>query len=128
MRRRHSIEINPIKPEADYEAALKEIYALFEAEPDTPESDRLDVLATLVEAYEKKHYPIGPPDPIEALRYFIASRGFTPQDLAPYIGSASCIAEILERRRFLTLNMIRGLEISLGIPADLLAQPYELSR
>ena len=120
------MEINPIKTEADYENALDEVYALFDAEPDTPESDRLDVLATLVEAYEKKHYPIGLPDPIEALEHFIESRGFTPQDLAPYLGSESCIAEILERRRALTLPMIHGLQIGLGIPAQLLAQPYEL--
>ena len=123
------MEINPIKTEADYEAALEEVYALFDAQPDTPERDKLDILATLVEAYEKKHYPIrimGPPDPIGALEYFIETRGFTPQDLAPYLGNESCIAEILERRRYLTLPMLHGLQRGLGIPADLLAQPYDL--
>ena len=122
------MDIKPIRTEADYEAALEEIERLFNAEPDTPESDQLEVLVTLVEAYEETHYPIPPPDPIEAIEYHMESRGLARRDLEPYIGSRARVSEILNRRRPLSINMIRRLEAGLGIPAEVLIQPYELVR
>ena len=119
------MEIRPIKTEADYEAALAEIEELFEAEPGTPEGDRLEVLTTLVEAYEDAHYSIPSPDPIEAIRYHMESRGLVRRDLEPYIGSRARVSEILNRRRPLSLTMIRRLNKELGIPADVLIEPYE---
>jgi HTH-type transcriptional regulator/antitoxin HigA len=119
------MEIRPIKTEADYEAALAEIEALFEAKPGTPEGDRLEVLTTLVEAYEDAHYSIPSPDPIEAIRYYMESRGLVRRDLEPYIGSRARVSEILNRRRPLSLTMIRRLNKGLGIPADVLIKPYE---
>ena len=119
------MEIRPIKTEADYEAALVEIEALFEAEPGTSESDRLEVLTTLVEAYEDAHYSIPSPDPIEAIRYYMESRGLVRRDLEPYIGSRARVSEILNRKRPLSLTMIRRLNKELGIPADVLIKPYE---
>src|SRR5262245_59624065 len=122
------MDLRPIKTEADYEQALAEINTLFDAQPDTPEGDRLDVLVTLVEAYERKHYPIPPPDPIDALHYYMESRGLTRRDLEPYIGSRSRVAEILNRRRALTIDMIRRLHKGIGVSADVLIQLYSLSR
>jgi len=119
------MEIRPIKTEADYEAALAEIERLFEAEPDTPEGDRLEILTTLVEAYEEVHYPIPYPDPIEAIRYYMESRGLVRRDLEPYIGSRARVSEILNRRRPLSLTMIRQLNKGLGIPAEVLIKPYD---
>ena len=119
------MEIRPIKTEADYEAALAEIEELFEAKPGTPEGDRLEVLATLVEAYEDEHYSIPSPDPIEAIRYHMESRGLVRRDLEPYIGSRARVSEILNRKRPLSLTMIRRLNKELGIPADVLIEPYE---
>jgi len=121
------MDIKPIKTEEDYQAALKEIRSLFHALPDTPEGDRLEVLAALVKAYEKKHYPIPLPDPIEAIEYHMESRGLSRQDLEPYIGSRARVSEILNRRRRLTLRMIRNLEAGLGIPAGILVQQYDLA-
>jgi HTH-type transcriptional regulator/antitoxin HigA len=123
-----SATVRPIRSEADYERALAEIDALFEAAPNTPEGDRLDVLATLVEAYEKRLYPILPPDPIDALLYYIESRGLTRRDLEPYLGSQERVAQILDRRRSLTIEMIRRLHEGLGLPAGGLIQPYALHR
>lgn len=121
------MEIRPIRTEADYEAALAEIARLFNAAPDTPEGDRLDVLATLVEAYEAQHYPIPEPDPVEAIKYFMESRGLTRTDLEPYIGSRARVAEVLNRKRPLSLNMIRRLYSGLGIPAEALVGPYAVA-
>ncbi len=117
-----------IKTESDYEQALKEIEALFHAQPNSPEGDRLEVLTLLVEAYERKHYPVPPPDPIEALLYHLESRGLTRRDLEPYLGSRARVAEILNRKRPLTLGTVRRLHQGLGIPAETLIQPYPLSR
>ncbi len=122
------MEITPIKTETDYESALKEIERLFDAGPGTAEGDRLEVLATLVEAYEEKHYPVSFPDPIEAIRYHMESRGLTRRDLEPYIGSRARVSEILNRKRPLTMEMVRNLHRGLGIPADVLIQPYELRK
>jgi HTH-type transcriptional regulator/antitoxin HigA len=118
------MEIRPIKTEADYEAALHKIEVLFEAEPGTPEADRLEVLTTLVEAYEEKHYRIPAPDPIEALYYYMESRGLSRRDLEPYVGSRARVSEILNKKRPLTLRMIRRLHSGLEIPAEVLIQRY----
>ena len=121
------MEIRPIKNEADYEAALKEIERLFDAEPDTPEGDALDVWVTLVEAYEEEHYHVPLPDPVSAIEYYMESRGLSRRDLELYIGSRARVSEILNRKRPLTLRMIRNLEKGLGIPAAILVQEYELA-
>jgi len=123
-----TMPLRPIRTEADYEQALAEINMLFEALPDTPAGDRLEVLATLVEAYEQKHHSVPPPDPIEALLYYLESRGLTRRDLEPYLGSRARVAEVLNRRRGLTIEMIRRLHQELGLPADVLIQPYPLRR
>ncbi len=119
------IEIKPIRTEADYEAALAEIEQLFEAIPGTPEGDRLEILTTLVEAYEEKHYPIPLPDPIEAILYYLESRGLSRRDLESYLGSRARVSEVLNRKRPLSLEMIRRLHSGLKIPAEVLIQPYE---
>jgi HTH-type transcriptional regulator/antitoxin HigA len=120
----NSMEIRPIRTDDDYQAALAEIERLFDIDPGSPQADRLDVLTTLVEAYEARHFPIPAPDPIEAIRYYLESRGLSPRDLEPYLGSRARVAEVLDRRRPLSLEMIRRLHAGLGIPADLLIQPY----
>ena len=122
------MDIRPIKTEADYQAALAEIERLFDAQPDTPEGDRLDVLTTLVEVYEADHEPIAAPDPIEAIAYYLESRGLTRRDLEPYIGSRARVSEVLNRKRGLTLEMIRRLHTGLGIPAEVLIQPYRTTQ
>jgi len=118
------MEIKPIKTEADYEAALEEVERLFNASPNTPEGDRVEVLTTLIEAYEGKHHHIPPPDPIEAILYYMESRGLSRRDLEPYIGSRARVSEVLNRKRPLTIYMIRKLNTGLGIPAEVLIQPY----
>ncbi len=115
------MEISPIRSEEDYQSALKQIEALIEAEPGTPDGDRLDVLVTLVEAYEAKHISIPEPDdPVEVLEYYMESRGLSRSDLIAYLGSKERVSEILNRKRGLSLGMIRRLHSGLGIPADLL--------
>ena len=120
------MDIQPIKTEEDYEAALAEIERLFDAVPNTPEGDRLEVLTTLVEAYEDKHYSIPIPDPIEAIEYYLESRGLVRTDLEPYIGSKELVTEVLNRERPLSLAMIRRVHEGLGIPAEVLIQTYTL--
>jgi HTH-type transcriptional regulator/antitoxin HigA len=122
------MEIRPIKNEEDYQAALDEIERLFGAIPDTPEGDRLDVLVTLVEAYEDKHFSIPAPDPIEAILYHLESRALSRRDLEPCIGSRARVSEVLNRKRHLTMEMVRKLHSMLGIPSDVLIQPYQLYR
>jgi HTH-type transcriptional regulator/antitoxin HigA len=100
------MEIRPIKSQADYQATLKEIEALMAAEADTPEGDRLDVLVTLVEAYERRHYPVDFPDPVEAIKFRMEQQGLTVDDLVPVIGRKNRVYEILARKRPLTLRMI----------------------
>jgi HTH-type transcriptional regulator/antitoxin HigA len=112
--------IKPIKCQRDYQRALKEIDTLMGAKPNTLQGDRLDVLATLVAAWEEKHYPIEPPDPVEAIRFAMEQRGLTRRDLEPFIGSRARVAEVLNRKRSLTLPMIRRLHAGLGIPAEVL--------
>lgn len=116
------MEIKPIRTEADYESALEEVERLWGAEPGTPEGDRFEVLFTLVEAYEEKQYPILPPDPVEAIKYFMDSRGLDRRDLEQYIGPSGRVSEVLSRKRPLTLAMIRKLNAGLGIPAEVLIQ------
>jgi HTH-type transcriptional regulator/antitoxin HigA len=122
------MDIRPIRTEADYHAVLEEIARLFDAQPDTPEGDRLDILTTLVEGYEAHKYPIETPDPIEMIHYYLESRGLTRSDLEPYIGTRARVSEVLNRRRSLTLEMIRKLHQGLGIPADVLIQAYTLNQ
>ena len=121
------MDIRPIKTETDYEWALAEIENLLEAEPDTPDGDRLDILVTLVEAYEDDFYSIPMPDPIEMILYYMESRGLTRRDLEPYIGTRARVSEILNRKRPLTLTMIRKLHTGLGISADVLVQPTAIA-
>jgi HTH-type transcriptional regulator/antitoxin HigA len=118
------MEIKPIKSNADYKRALREIEQLWEAKPDTPESNRLELLSILVEAFEREHYPIPLPNPIAAIEHCMESRGLTRKDLEPFIGSRARISEVMARRRPLTLNMIRRLTVGLAIPTDVLIQPY----
>lgn len=118
------MEIRPIKTRADYRAALKQIDRLMAAKAGTRAGDRLDVLTTLVERYESEHEPIEPPDPIDALIYHLESRGLKRHDLEAFIGSRARVAEVLNRRRPLTIAMIRKLHHGLGISADVLIRPY----
>ena len=120
------IEVKPIKTETDYEDAMTEIEQLLEAKPETPESDRLEILTTLVEAYEDQHYAIPLPDPVEAILYYLESRGLTRRDLELYLGSRARVSEILNRKRPLSLEMIRQLHQGLGIPAEVLIQSYKI--
>ena len=118
------MDIKPIRSEADYEKALKIIDHLWDAAQGSPEADKLDVLVTLVEAYEEKHYPIPLPDPIEAILHYMESQGLSEIDLKVYLGSRACVSEVLNRERALSLDMIRKLHKGLGIPADILVQSY----
>lgn len=116
------MNIRPIHTEADYRAVLKEISALVDADPalGTPAGDRLDILATLVQAYEAKHIAITAPDPIEAIKFRMEQSGLSVKDLEPLIGKSNRVYEILNRKRPLTLTMIRKLHHGLGIPANVL--------
>jgi HTH-type transcriptional regulator/antitoxin HigA len=118
-----NMEIKPIRTKADHRAALKEIEALMSARPGTPEGDRLDVLATLVEAWEKKRYPMELPDPVEAIKFRMEQSGLVAKDLVPMIGQINRVYEVLNRKRPLTLQMIRRLHRDLGIPAESLIKP-----
>jgi HTH-type transcriptional regulator/antitoxin HigA len=120
------MQIRPIRTKADHRAALKEIERLMDAKPGTAAGDRLEILTTLVDHYESEHEPIEPPDPIEALLYHMDSRGLTRRDLEPYLGSRARVAEVLNRRRSLTIDMIRKLHDGLGISAEVLIRPYSV--
>ena len=119
------MDIKPIKTKADYRAVLKEIETLMAAKLHTPEGERLDVLVTLVEAYEAKHYPIDLPDPVEAIKFAMEQRGLTVKDLVPMIGGTNRVYEVLNRKRPLTLQMIQRLHKGLGISAECLIGPPE---
>src|SRR5215207_11725354 len=112
------MNIKPIKTQRDYRRALKEIEALMSARRGTPEGDRLDVLVTLVEAWEAKHYPLDLPDAVEAIKHHIDQKGLAPRDLIPFIGSRNRVHEVLNRKRPLTLKMVWRLHQGLGIPAE----------
>lgn len=108
--------IKPIKNESDYEAALARIEALWGSKPDTAEGDELEVRFTLVEAYEAKHHAIEPPDPVEAIKFEMERRGLVRKDLEAYLGKRGRVSEILNRKRSLSIEMIRNLHAGLGIP------------
>jgi HTH-type transcriptional regulator / antitoxin HigA len=122
----HDAMIRPIRSAADHRLALAQIERLMHARKGTPEGDRLDVLATLVEAWELRHVPIDAPDPIAAILFMMEQKGLARRDLEPAIGSRARVAEILNRRRALTLPMIRALSRLLDLPADILVQPYSV--
>ncbi len=117
------MDIKPIKTEADYQAALKEIESLMMAAIDTLEGEKLDVLTTLVEAYEAKHFPMDLPDPVAAIKFEMDRRGLTVKDLEPLIGKSNRVYEILNYKRSLSLKMIWKLHEGLGIPAESLIKP-----
>ncbi len=112
------MNIKPIKTDTDYRAALKEVESLMTAEFNTPEGEKLDVLVTLIEAYERKHFPLDLPDPIEAIKFEMEQKGLTIKDLEPMIGKSNRVYEVLNRKRALTLRMIQKLHQELGIPAE----------
>lgn len=115
--------LKPIRTKADYEAALEEVEHLWGMRAGTPEGDRLDILATLIAAYESEHYPIDPPDPIEAIKFRMEQQGLTRKDLEGLLGSRTRVAEVLNRQRGLSINMIRRLHEKLGISAEILIRP-----
>jgi len=114
------MDIKPIRNERDYKNATKRIESLWNAAPKSPEYDELEVLATLVDAYEAQHQPIDPPDPIEAIQFRMDQLGLARKDLEPYIGSRGRVSEVLGRKRGMSLSMIRKLHRGLGIPAEVL--------
>ena len=120
--------LKPLRTEADYKAAIVEIEALWGAPAGTPKGDRLDILATLVDVYENEHYPMDPPDPIEAIVFRMEQQGLTRKDLEGILGSRTRVAEVLNRRRGLSINMIRRLHDTLGISAEVLIRPTQTDR
>lgn len=112
------MDIKPIRTKADYRAALKAVESLMGAKARSPEGDRLDVLVTLIEGYERQHFPMDLPDAVEAIKFRMEQQGLTPKDLEPLIGRSNRVYEVLNRRRGLTLAMIQKLHAGLGIPAE----------
>jgi HTH-type transcriptional regulator/antitoxin HigA len=112
------MDIKPIRTKADYKAALQAVESLMGAKARTPEGDRLDVLVTLIEGYERQHFPMDLPDAVEAIKFRMEQQGLTPKDLEPLIGRSNRVYEVLNRRRSLTLAMIKKLHTGLGIPAE----------
>ena len=119
------MDITPIRTKRDYRRTLKEIEGLMAAKRGTRDGDRLDILVTLVEAWEAKHYPLDLPDPVEAIKYHMEQQGLAPKDLAPYIGSRNRVYEVLNRKRPLTLKMVWRLHTGIGIPAESLIKVPE---
>jgi HTH-type transcriptional regulator / antitoxin HigA len=122
------MEIKPIRTERDYERALREVERLMDAKPGSAEEDKLNVLATLVDAYESEHFPIDPPDPIEAIRFRLEQQGLDPSALIGVIGGRSRVYEVMNRKRALSLEMIRRLSERFGIPAEVLIRPVRVRR
>src|SRR6266508_1049597 len=122
------MDLKPIKTKRDYQAALKRAEQLWHAAAGSTEADALDVLTLLIADYETRHFPIVDPDPIQFLEYVMESRGLTRKDLEPYLGSRARVAEVLNRRRPLTIEMIRKLHSGLGISAEVLIRPYPVRR
>jgi len=118
------MNIKPIKTEQDYDLALERLELIFDAEPNTEEGDELEILGILIEKYENEHFPIEFPDPIEAIKFRIEQLGYSQNDLAEIIGLKSRTSEILNRKRKLSLSMIRKLTEKLHIPSEVLIQPY----
>ncbi|GBR01738.1 helix-turn-helix domain-containing protein [Acetobacter oeni] len=121
-------DLKPIRNEADYDAALEEVGRLWGAKNGTPDGDKLDVLATLIDAYEAKHHPIDPPDPVEAIRFRMEQQGLTRKDLEPMIGPRNRVADVLNRKRGLSIDMIRQLHDGLGISAEVLIRPSRMDK
>src|SRR5437016_1147691 len=121
-------EVKPIRSKRDYESALIEVERLWGAKTGTRDGDRLDVLATLIDAYEAEHHPMDPPDPIEAIKFRMEQQGLTRRDLEELIGTRTRIAEVLNRKRGLSIAMIRRLHERLGISADVLIRPSHRRR
>lgn len=121
-------DVKPIRSEADYDVALAEVERLWGAKSGTPRGDRLDVLATLIDAWESEHHPMDPPDPIEAIKFRMEQQNLTRKDLEGILGTRTRVAEVLNRRRGLSINMIRRLHKELGIPADVLIRSSRLKR
>jgi HTH-type transcriptional regulator/antitoxin HigA len=120
------MNIKPIKTDTDYIESLQSVENLMGAKINTPEGDNLDVLVTLIEAYEEKHHPVQPPEPVEAIVHQMESQGFSRKDLIPFFGSRARVSEILNKKRSLSINMIRKLQKGLGISAEILIKPYNL--
>jgi HTH-type transcriptional regulator/antitoxin HigA len=121
-------DIRPIRSQASYKAALKELERLWGAKLGTPEGDRVDILATLIDAYEAEHFPIDPPDPVEAIKFRMEQQGLTRKDLEPLVGTRTRVAEVLNRKRNLSIAMIRRLHKVLGISAEVLIRPSRRDR
>lgn len=119
------MEIKLIKTEEEYKEALKLAEELFDSDPDTPDGDKLDLVVTLIEKYEKEHFPIDDPSPIEAIKFRMDQMGLSAKDLVPFIGNKSKVSEILSGKRTLSLNMIRRLAEGLDIPLEILIKPYD---
>jgi HTH-type transcriptional regulator/antitoxin HigA len=115
-----SADIKPIRTKTDYRKAMAEVERLWGAKDGTPAGDRLDVLATLIDAYEAEHYPMDPPDPIEAIKFRMEQQGLSRKDLEPIIGTRTRVAEVLNGKRSLSISMIRRLHARLGISAEIL--------
>jgi HTH-type transcriptional regulator/antitoxin HigA len=122
------MDLKPIRTKAAYRKALKEISLLLDAPPGSHEADILEVLSILVEAYEEEHHPVDPPDPIEAIKFRLEQQGLTRRNLEPYIGSRARVSEVLNRKRPLSVEMIRQLHKGLGIPAEVLIRPYKTGK
>jgi len=120
------MDIKPIKTEQDYQEALQEVDKLIDAKSNTPDGDKLDILVTLIEAYEEKNHPVLPPEPVEAILHQMESQELSRKDLVPLFGSRSRVSEILNKKRSLSINMIRKLQDGLGISAEILIQSYDL--
>lgn len=116
-------ELKPIRNDADHEAAMEEVARLWGAKSGTPEGDRLDILVTLIDAYEAKHHAMDAPDPVDAIKFRMEQQGMTQRDLEGVIGTRTRIAEVLNRKRGLSINLIRRLHDRLGIPAEVLIRP-----
>lgn len=120
------LEIRPIRKKADHRWALKEVERLWDAGPGTPDGDHVDVLVTLIEAYEERRFPIAPPDPISAIEFMLQQKGLTRRDLEPAIGGRGRVSEVLNRKRPLTLPMVRALSKLLDIPTEILVRAYPI--
>ncbi len=120
------MDIKPIKTEQDYQEALQEVDKLIDAQRNTPDGDKLDILVTLIEAYEAKNHPVLPPEPVEAILHQMESQELSRKDLVPLFGSRARVSEILNKKRSLSINMIRKLQDGLGISAEILIQSYDL--
>src|SRR5580692_11755680 len=118
-------ELKPIRSEDDYQTALAEAERLWGAKSGTPDGDRLDILATLIDVYESEHDPMDPPDPVEAIKFRMEQQGLTRKELEPLIGTRTRVAEVLNRKRNLSIAMIRRLHERLGISADVLIRPSD---